>query len=173
MPEYQNFYFTYGTDPRFPFFRGFSVIIAPSQEAACAIFRQYHPCRTGSTALNCAWIYSEKAFLETGTASGKYSEEFCHEVIGPADQCCRFLAEHPQYLPNTEGRDEDDILNKIRKAFLCRTPTNPGRTRSDATLCPNCNRFLDRHEQRHGNIDIPYCKWCGQAIDWRTDGDPR
>lgn len=33
--------------------------------------------------------------------------------------------------------------------------------------CPECRRYIRRHEQEHGNIDIPYCKWCGQALKWR------
>ena len=31
---------------------------------------------------------------------------------------------------------------------------------------PNCNKFVQRNEQSHGKIDIPYCKWCGQKFDW-------
>lgn len=36
-------------------------------------------------------------------------------------------------------------------------------------LCPNCGRFIDMHEQKHGNIEIPCCKWCGQALDWSDE----
>ena len=34
--------------------------------------------------------------------------------------------------------------------------------------CPGkgCNKFVKKREQSHGNIDIPHCKWCGQALDW-------
>ena len=48
------------------------------------------------------------------------------------------------------------------------TPTKPNKSETMADLCPCCNRFIDRHEHSHGNIDIPHCKWCGQAIDWRN-----
>lgn len=34
-------------------------------------------------------------------------------------------------------------------------------------VCPCCERFIERFEQSHGNIEIPHCKWCGQALDWR------
>ena len=37
-------------------------------------------------------------------------------------------------------------------------------------VCPNCQRFVFRHEQTYGNNDICYCKWCGQALDW-SDGN--
>lgn len=33
-------------------------------------------------------------------------------------------------------------------------------------ICPCCDRFIERRERTHGNFDIPYCKWCGQKIDW-------
>lgn len=61
------------------------------------------------------------------------------------------------------AKDKRIAVAAIRKQI----PTPPGRSSSGATLCPSCNRFLDRHEQKHGNLDIPYCKWCGQAIDWK------
>ena len=37
--------------------------------------------------------------------------------------------------------------------------------------CPNCRRFLTRREHAHGNIDIPYCKWCGQRLDWEEENE--
>lgn len=33
-------------------------------------------------------------------------------------------------------------------------------------ICPACNKFIEKNEQSHGNIVVPYCKWCGQKIDW-------
>lgn len=35
-----------------------------------------------------------------------------------------------------------------------------------STVCPCCNKFVNKHEKKHGNITIPRCKWCGQALDW-------
>lgn len=65
------------------------------------------------------------------------------------------------------------VLNKaaIIDALEKQIPTKPRKSGAGADLCPHCNRFIDRHEGRHGNIDIPHCKWCGQAIDWRPDND--
>lgn len=54
------------------------------------------------------------------------------------------------------------------EALKKQIPAKPGRARSGAPLCPCCDRFLNRHEQSHGRIDIPFCKWCGQAIDWEA-----
>lgn len=41
-------------------------------------------------------------------------------------------------------------------------------------ICPYCQRFLHRYEQSlesHGSIEIPHCKWCGQALDWGDTHD--
>ena len=32
--------------------------------------------------------------------------------------------------------------------------------------CPSCDIVIRKNEPSHGNIDIPHCKWCGQALDW-------
>lgn len=79
----QRFYFTYGTDERFPFYRGWTEVVAPDKETACAVFRCYHPNRPGSDALNCAWIYSEEEFKKTCMFMEPRPDEFCHEVISP------------------------------------------------------------------------------------------
>lgn len=34
-------------------------------------------------------------------------------------------------------------------------------------VCPNCYKLIRKNEHSHGKIDIPHCKWCGQALDWR------
>lgn len=36
-------------------------------------------------------------------------------------------------------------------------------------VCPNCQKFVFRHEQMYGNTDVCYCKWCGQALDWSDE----
>lgn len=33
-------------------------------------------------------------------------------------------------------------------------------------ICPTCSKFINRREKSHGNINIPHCKWCGQALEW-------
>ena len=58
-------------------------------------------------------------------------------------------------------------LSVAEKALEKQIPTKPNLSGTRATVCPSCNRFIDRHEQKHGNIDILCCKWCGQALDWR------
>lgn len=54
------------------------------------------------------------------------------------------------------------------------SPKVPKRSDSGAYhICPNkdCRRLIERREQSHGNIDIPHCKWCGQALEWTKEGE--
>lgn len=49
-------------------------------------------------------------------------------------------------------------------------PKKPPKSDSgNFNICPNCNRFVERFEPAHGLNEILCCKWCGQALDWRTD----
>ena len=62
----------------------------------------------------------------------------------------------------------------IRSTIERLTPKEPERSDSEAFyICPNtgCRRFILRREQSHGNIDIPHCKWCGQALEWTKEGE--
>lgn len=96
----RNFYFTYGTASQFPFRRGWSVVIAPDGIAAAHIFREYHPNPNGSNILNCAWSYSEEAFMKTEMAEGNIPMEYCHEVIGPLNDCLAYKQQYPQFFRN-------------------------------------------------------------------------
>ena len=58
-----KYYFTFGSDPRFPFGREeFIEVRAWSARSACALFREVYPNRPGSTCLNCADYYTETEF---------------------------------------------------------------------------------------------------------------
>lgn len=58
-----DFYFTYGSDERFPFYGGWTRITAPSINVALSIFASIHPNR--DNCLNCADYYTEKEFKQT------------------------------------------------------------------------------------------------------------
>lgn len=60
-----------------------------------------------------------------------------------------------------------ELLDEALKKQIAQKPE-----RSDSGMfyiCPSCQRFIERNEQSHGNIDIPFCKWCGQALDWEDN----
>lgn len=56
----RKFYFTYGSDARFPYQSDWTEIEAPDLECAIEIFRQYHPDRPGSGCINCAFYYTQE-----------------------------------------------------------------------------------------------------------------
>lgn len=60
-----KFFFTYGTDPRFPYQGGWTEIEAEDSHAAVSAFRKFHPDRENSDAYNFAGIYSEKSWAKT------------------------------------------------------------------------------------------------------------
>lgn len=72
--------------------------------------------------------------------------------------------------------DGDDLIFRDDAAALIMaiwaierlTPKKPAISNSGVYgVCPNCRKFLEQFEQSHGNIEIPHCKWCGQALDWK------
>ena len=78
MPK---FYFTYGTDPSYPFQGGWTEIEAPDPDKAGEIFSAVHPDRHAGI-LNCAFTYTEERFK--ATEMYKFGDNFggrCHERI--------------------------------------------------------------------------------------------
>lgn len=77
-----KFYFTYGTDPAYPFRGGWTEIEAPDMLTACKLFRAYHPDRPGSAGLlNYADIYSEDRFIQTDMLLNGNFGAWCQEEI--------------------------------------------------------------------------------------------
>ena len=57
----QNFYFTFGSDPLYPYGAKDSVLVrAESLTEALEKYKARHPNRPGSSAINCAFWYSEE-----------------------------------------------------------------------------------------------------------------
>ena len=79
----QKYYFTFGTDPKFPYQRGWVEVEAHDKNQACNIFRAYFPDRTKNI-INCAFVYSENEWKKTKMGKGDYAVpgEFCHAKIG-------------------------------------------------------------------------------------------
>lgn len=64
-------------------------------------------------------------------------------------------------------RDDAAALIMAIRAIERLTPRNPAISSGVYGVCPNCRRPVLQFEQAHDNIEIPHCKWCGQALDWR------
>ena len=74
-----KYYFTFGTDPMYPFCNGYIIIHAPSGRSAREIFKAYFPNRPGSSAINCAFVYTEEQFMKDWDWC--WSKSTCHGVI--------------------------------------------------------------------------------------------
>lgn len=74
----ETFYFSFGTSLTFPFKLGWVEVQAKDRMEACEIFSSHYPKRDGL--INCAFIYSEKEWKQTGMSKG-CSEQICHRVI--------------------------------------------------------------------------------------------
>jgi len=59
-----NYYFTFGTDPRYPYgINDYVKVTAPDLGTAIRTFQKRHPNRPGSNLVNCAFYYDEEDFL--------------------------------------------------------------------------------------------------------------
>jgi len=75
-----NFYFTYGLEGQ-PYVGGWTEINAPNIDAACAIFRSFHPDKIDGL-LNCAFYYTEERWKKTKMyEKGHNFHATCHERI--------------------------------------------------------------------------------------------
>lgn len=64
-------------------------------------------------------------------------------------------------------RDDINALNIAIDAVKKQIPTVAMKSDSGSYyICPSCMKLIEHYEISHGNIEIPYCKWCGQRIDW-------
>ena len=70
-----SYYFTFGTDERFPYQTGYVIIDAPNERCARDIFRMFWPDRH-ENCLNCAFVYEEDEFMRSICA-----KEPCHAQI--------------------------------------------------------------------------------------------
>lgn len=116
-----RYFFTFGSDPGFPYQRGWVEVLAPDLPAAVAGFQRKFPDRHPGT-VNCAFWYTEEQFLKKWAGVlGAYPEEKCHEVFyaRPCDDplWCSFERKVCQFAVNADG------------AFTCGAPSD------DEMLC--------------------------------------
>lgn len=81
MSGLSPYYYTFGTDPEYPYSRGWVEVYASSWEEAHEKFRIRFPDRPGHEGtINCAFFYDQKSWERTVMSKGNMGE-FCHEVI--------------------------------------------------------------------------------------------
>lgn len=77
----QNYYFTFGNDPKYPFgIDEYIVIRATDIAAALSIFQSYYPNRDNSDCLNFAFCYPESEWIAKNMCK-KYYNGKVPEVI--------------------------------------------------------------------------------------------
>ncbi len=78
--ELKRFYFTFGTDERYPYRGGWVEVWGVDLNHAVQLFKEKYPNRSGYVWLNCADYYNESDFTmkETGNLGA-----YCHDVIVP------------------------------------------------------------------------------------------
>lgn len=81
-------YFSYGTDPEYPYQGGHTVVEAEDPELAERGFRRFHANRPGSPFVNCEGIYSEKNWQTSGMAEDPDCP--CREKITVTLEDCDF-----------------------------------------------------------------------------------
>lgn len=81
MQTMKSFFFTYGTDEKYPFYGGWTRVNAPDRHTACGLFKLVHPCRDNVHLLNCASVYDEEQFHKTEMYESGNFDRRCHEVI--------------------------------------------------------------------------------------------
>lgn len=75
-----NYYFTYGTWEGFPYYGGWTRVIAQNKDEAIQLFRKVHP-DTENGNFCYAFSYDEDAFIATGMNVAGNFGNFEHETI--------------------------------------------------------------------------------------------
>ena len=108
MPD---FYFTYGTNKRFPFRGGWTRVTAPSINVALSAFVSVHPNVKGC--INCANFYTEDEFNKTSMVKKGNYDVFEHEHISGA-----LDIKHPQKEKTAENGNSQTVKRKIYSTKL-------------------------------------------------------
>ena len=78
----KNYYFTFGTDPQYPYgINDYVLIRAENIRDAQLLFKERHPNRPGTDCLNYAFSYSEKEFIGDGILGRFYGNREPVEII--------------------------------------------------------------------------------------------
>ena len=80
----KRYFYTFGTDPRFPFEGGWVEVLAINQDEANSIFRHIFPGQRQGL-LNCAFSYTEEEFMRSKMAKQGNFGKFCQRKLGVDD----------------------------------------------------------------------------------------
>ena len=75
-----KYYYTYSSDGEQPFIGGWTEVEAVNHQAANKLFRIVHPDKTPGI-LNCAFVYTEEQFKQTGMYMCGNFDRFCVERL--------------------------------------------------------------------------------------------
>lgn len=121
----KKFYFTYGTDSRYPFRGGWTLVYATDLNSAIRIFREYHPNREGSDCLNCADYYTAENFEKREIYKTGNFGAYCHETIGRKTNYEHIMAMSVDEL--AEFLNDEENLIASCKASFCSCYKDDGR----------------------------------------------
>lgn len=80
--ELKNYYFTFGSDPAYPYgINDYVLITAPNIYEAQEVFKSVHPNRPGSDCLNYAFNYSEAEWTANDMCNTYYDGKNPVEII--------------------------------------------------------------------------------------------
>ena len=74
----KKYYYTFGAEGQ-PYYGGWVMVVADSWDEADEKFIAQYPLKDGF--INCAFRYTEEAFLNTGMQENGNLGSFCHEVL--------------------------------------------------------------------------------------------
>ena len=110
-----NFYFTYGTDERYPYRGGWTTVTAPDYKKAVEVFRTVHPnIRKGI--INCADIYSEMEFRKVFDGDNYGAAEHEHLYYAYADS--GLTPEQIGYTKDMNGAEKNDIQPEVAQLMV-------------------------------------------------------
>ena len=78
------YYYTFGTDERYPYQGGWVQVFAETMKEANQFFRKYYPDRNEGI-LNCAIVYEQEEFPKSMLINGNLGW-YCHRTLGSYDE---------------------------------------------------------------------------------------
>lgn len=79
-----SYYYTFGTDERYPYQGGWIQVFAETMKEANQLFRKYYPDRHEGI-LNCAMVYEQEEFPRSMLINGNLGW-YCHRALGTYDE---------------------------------------------------------------------------------------